>query len=235
MNPPYNGNLHLKILQEAMKHGDEIVNLSPIRWLQDPLAEYKKNTDWFRFEDIRERIESLDVVDMKDASGLFGALFNVNLGIYHITSEGGWNSFDVTPLTKKIIDKVIKSRGLHPEIYTGQANAVVIKKMTNPNRNTAYNLCSNAVGYKNKNSLDDKVQNCIVFSSSEEAENFRKMTETKMYRFCVKTLINNENFMSYYKFFFNAPTYTHPWTDEMLYEYFGLTDEEIKEIECSIK
>ena len=49
MNPPYNRNLHLKILQEAMKHGDEIVNLSPIRWLQDPLAEYKKNSDWFRF------------------------------------------------------------------------------------------------------------------------------------------------------------------------------------------
>ena len=25
--------------------------------------------------------------------------------------------------------------------------------------------------------------------------------------------------------------YTHPWTDEMLYEYFGLNEEEIKEIE----
>ena len=70
-----------------------------------------------------------------------------------------------------------------------------------------------------------------MFSSSEEAENFRKMTETKMYRFCVKTLINNENFMSYYRFFFNAPTYTHPWTDEMLYQYFGLTEEEIKTVE----
>ena len=42
MNPPYCRNLHLKILREAMKHGDEIVNLSPIRWLQDPLAEYKQ-------------------------------------------------------------------------------------------------------------------------------------------------------------------------------------------------
>ena len=27
------------------------------------------------------------------------------------------------------------------------------------------------------------------------------------------------------------PTYEHPWTDEMLYEYFGLTEDEIKEIE----
>ena len=45
MNPPYDKNLHLKILQEAIKHSDDVVNLSPIRWLQDPLAEYKKNSD----------------------------------------------------------------------------------------------------------------------------------------------------------------------------------------------
>ena len=28
--------------------------------------------------------------------------------------------------------------------------------------------------------------------------------------------------------------YSHPWTDEMLYEYFGLTEEEIREIEKCI-
>ena len=235
MNPPYDKNLHLKILQEAMKHSDDVVNLCPIRWLQDPLAEYKKNSDYKKFENIRKRIETLDVVEMKDACDMFGALFNVNLGIYHITKNGSWKGFEVKSLTKKIINKVLEGGGLHPEIYTGQANAVVIKKMTNPNRSTAYNLCSNAVGYKNKNSLEDKVQNCIVFDTPEEAENFRKMTETRMYRFCVKTLINNENFMSYYKFFFNAPTYTHPWTDEMLYEYFGLTEDEVNEIEQEIK
>ena len=233
MNPPYNRNLHLKILDKVIKVAPnaETVNLSPIRWLQDPLAEYKKNSDWKKFEDIRKHTESLEVVPMKEACDMFGALFNVNLGIYHITENGGWSGFNITPLTKKIINKVVESGGLHPEIYTGQANAVVIKKMTNPNRSTAYNLCSNAVGYKNKNSLEDKVQNCIVFGTKEEADNFRAMTETKMYRFCVKTLINNENFMSYYRFFFNAPTYTHPWTSKDLYEYFELTDEEIKEIE----
>ena len=234
-NLPYNGNLHLKILQEAMKYGDEIVNLSPIRWLQDPLAEYKKNSDWKKFENIRKQIENIDVVPMKEASEMFSVLFNVNLGVYHITKEGGWKGFEVSELTKKIIHKILESGGLNPVIYTGQENAVVIKKMTNPNRTTAWNLCSNAVGYKNKNSLDDKVQNCIVFSTKEEAENFRAMTETKMYRFCVNTCINNQNFMSYYRFFFNAPTYKHPWTDEMLYEYFGLTDDEIKEIESCVK
>ena len=65
MNPPYDKNLHLKILQEAMRHSDDVVNLSPIRWLQDPLVEYKKSSDWFRFEDIRKKIETLDVITSK--------------------------------------------------------------------------------------------------------------------------------------------------------------------------
>ncbi len=29
--------------------------------------------------------------------------------------------------------------------------------------------------------------------------------------------------------------YTHLWTDDMLYEYFGLTDEEIKIIENEVE
>ena len=46
MNAPYSGNLHLKILSYIMSlySGADIVNLSPIKWLQDPLAKYKKNS-----------------------------------------------------------------------------------------------------------------------------------------------------------------------------------------------
>lgn len=40
MNPPYCRNLHLKILNEAICYSDDVVNLSPIRWLQDPIADH---------------------------------------------------------------------------------------------------------------------------------------------------------------------------------------------------
>ena len=89
MNPPYDKNLHLKILREAMKHSDDIVNLSPIRWLQDPLAEYKKNSDWFKFQDIREHIESLDIVSMNEAIKQFNTDIPTDLGIYHTTRRLG--------------------------------------------------------------------------------------------------------------------------------------------------
>src|SRR5574344_1781076 len=104
MNPPYSGNLHLKILSKIISEypNAEVVNLSPIRWLQDPLAEYKKNSDWKKFEDIRKRIESLDEIKSIEATNSFGTAFTMDLGIYHITKKGGW-----TPSYKlSIVDKV---------------------------------------------------------------------------------------------------------------------------------
>ena len=102
MNPPYCRNLHLKILNEAIHHSDDIVNLSPIRWLQDPLAEYKRNSDFKRFKEIRERIESIDVISAKDASDLFSTSFVMNLGVYHITDNGGWHGFEINSIIKKV-------------------------------------------------------------------------------------------------------------------------------------
>ena len=97
MNPHYCRNLHLKILNEAINHSGDIVNLSPIRWLQDPLAEYKRNSDFKKFTEIRERIESIDVIKVTDAETLFGISLPFNLGVYHITKYGGWiNTFNKT-------------------------------------------------------------------------------------------------------------------------------------------
>ena len=46
MNPPYDGNLHLKFLKEALNHLTEdgkVVNISPVRWLQDPSSRLRKS------------------------------------------------------------------------------------------------------------------------------------------------------------------------------------------------
>lgn len=97
-NPPYKRNLHLKILAEAIKHlKDEksvCVNLSPVRWLQDPLAKYKKNSDWYRFqENIAKHIESLDVFFSKEMSDTFSIQINTDLAVYVANSSIN-NNFD---------------------------------------------------------------------------------------------------------------------------------------------
>jgi len=90
MNPPYQRNLHLKILAEAIKHLKDdgtCVNLSPVRWLQDPLAKYKKTCDLKRFEEsVAKHIESLEVIDQTSSNNLFNIVFNAQLAVYKCSS-----------------------------------------------------------------------------------------------------------------------------------------------------
>ena len=264
MNPPYDKNLHLKILQEAMKHSDDVVNLSPIRWLQDPLAEYKKNSDWKKFEDIRKRIETLDVVPMKDACDEFGVPFMMDLGIYHITENGG---FDTSCFENSVINKVEekltqtlsdvaeenKIDGWRCRIQ--KISPVPSNRMNSSSGQARQNtLCHHSLDwvYKygktkdgklwNKNvlpgagkSFDDgeKIPVSIKFDTEEEAYNFQSYTKTKFFKYIYSKMKIDQNVPLKYLPF--MPTYTHKWTDEMLYEYFNLTPEEIAEIEQEIK
>ena len=50
MNPQYDKN-SLKILEAVIPVADKVVDISPVRWLQDSLAEYKKNSDYKKFEE----------------------------------------------------------------------------------------------------------------------------------------------------------------------------------------
>ena len=257
MNPPYDKNLHLKILQEAMKHSTDVVNLSPIRWLQDPLAEYKKNSDWKKFCDIRKRIETLDVVNAPEARNLFGAVFTMDLGIYHITNNGGWKSC----YNNKIIDKVMLK--LQPTITSRVCDAKkeyfclvttldgAHKERENAPKQADFIRRENWYGkyYKTDGLVSDngftlhqnKERNVmstngnpdtwaiVEFDTKEECLNYYAQTKTKFFKYLY--ISERVDVHIHPEFLPFMPTYAHPWTDEMLYEYFGLNEEEIKEIE----
>ena len=106
MNPPYDRNLHLKILEKVIPVAEKTVNISPVRWLQDPFAPYSTRSDYCKFEDsISKKIESLDVITAKDASKLFDASFIMNLGVYVCSDKGGYAYQHNDPLITKIIEK----------------------------------------------------------------------------------------------------------------------------------
>ena len=109
-NPPYLRNLHLKILAEAIKHLKDdgtCVNLSPIRWLQDPLAKYKKKCDLKRFEEsVAKHIKSLEIVSSKDGAELFNNRLNVQCGIYCCTKNGGYDYI----VSNSILDNVLAKK-----------------------------------------------------------------------------------------------------------------------------
>ena len=82
-NPPYSKNLHLKIINSVLPMLDEEGTASfihPARWLQDPLAEYKKReTDKVKFKYIVDRLDDVRVIDNKIVSSKFNILFSGDL------------------------------------------------------------------------------------------------------------------------------------------------------------
>ena len=252
MNPPYNRNLHLKILSKIISEypNAEVVNLSPIRWLQDPLAEYKKNSDWFRFEDIRKKIESLDVVPKSGANRLFDITNSEDLGIYHITKDGAWQNFDIKLLCKKCYDK-IKNNLCTIDHNKKDGWRIRISSISNSNHRTGglNNLGKLFIFkdgikdgkpwydfyQKNKwSKTTPEITDSIRFNSEDEAKNFIDSVEnTKFGRWYEGHIITDMNIRNDNILWLGD--YTHPWTDEMLYEYFGLNEEEIGIIEKEIE
>ena len=263
MNPPY-GSLHLKILDKVIKAcpNAETVNLSPIRWLQDPLAEYKKNSDYKRFADIRKHIESVDEIPMVEATNLFGAAFTMDLGILHITEKGGW---DNNTYKNKIVDKIVASKCIGIPVTTVGENKKKCFAMLSlivgdhsgfDNLFKNNSIIQNEKTYgkyyvdgksemngltvaenkeRNKRSVHGSAENfsCVGFDTEEEIKNFYCFTFTKLFKYVlINTTVDVHVHPQFLPF---MPTYKHEWTDEMLYEYFGLTEEEIEEIEkCSL-
>ena len=240
MNPPYSRNLHLKILSHLISlcPEAEVVNLSPIRWLQDPLAEYKRNSDWKKFYDIRSRIETLDVVSATEANNLFGIQCG-DLGIYHLAKGSNlWEAKVRIYLPKFIIEKILPYKDKIADkvkFYDYEPkNFVHVLGIYGGDPTTGSGFIKE-YGYKKpKASTSDKVSfSGICFDTEEEAKNFSAIAKTKFFKYIYSKMKTNQSVPLKYLPF--MPTYIHPWTDEDLYEYFGLNEEEIKEIECSTK
>ena len=130
MNPPYQRSLHLKILAEAIKHlKDEksiCVNLSPVRWLQDPLMLQKSKSDYHRFEkSILNHIKQIDVIDKIDAQRLFeSTVMGADLGIYCCGSNGG---FDTTSLMNPIVKKIVAKQNSHIDFEYDRRDGIRVR------------------------------------------------------------------------------------------------------------
>ena len=235
INPPYNKNLHLKILREIIRKNSkaEIVSLEPVRWLQDPLAEYKKNTDWKKFGDIREKIENLEVIKGDEATKMFGAAFGTDLGIYYITSKGGfdaeilYNDFIMKYLPKFIELGSISSlqngnvKFTFPEIH-GHIGTKDWCEVTSKDWNIA------------KEVKEDGKRRTIKLNSEVEVKNLYDTLFTKFYKYLILNMRTDQNITGLLNFLPKLPEYIHHWDDKQLYKYFNLTSEEVETIENEV-
>ena len=259
MNPPYCRNLHLKILNEAICYSDDIVNLSPIRWLQDPLAERKRNSDFNKFKNIIDRIESLDVIKVTEAEELFNIGLPYNLGIYHVTDIGGWEYTFENRLLCKMVDKIVSCDNLKNHIVIDDLSGIscLLSMMAGGSggridTETQFMLKKEKCYFNDKKNVytgktyleqrtetawgnvKPKAENTnIKFRTKEERDNFYDSWNTK----CLRWFFNKQkvDIHVHPQFLPYLVDYTHKWTDKDLYEYFNLTPEEIAIIESDMQ
>ena len=238
MNPPYDKNLHLKILSEAMKHSTDVVNLSP-NFYED----YKKLDGVPVASDI-------DVIPREEASSSFGGIqLPFNLSIQHYV-KGKHDKSLLTRFMSKDYKKFSKIKfeksfkDVFISDYDEKGIFVPLKLMTatwDKNKDHIVDKIGILVDgktldgtyYKDaRNRNKDRPCGGIKFDTLEEAKVFIEYTESPFFIRWVKAFHTNSRYiLSEYPF---MPTYAHPWTDEMLYEYFDLTEDEIKEIEQNV-
>ncbi len=74
-----------------------------------------------------------------------------------------------------------------------------------------------------------------VFNSEKEAKSLESYVKTKFFRFLVLLKKNTQNAARGVYSFVPLQDFSHPWTDEMLYKKYDLTEEEIAFIESMIR
>lgn len=218
MNPPYNGNLHLKILRTVIEQckGAEIVCLHPNRFMKE-LSIYDKQGG----AAVITHLKNFEVVDHITANKLFGTGNQIDELIIGQYDMGEYRNPPFTDIQLSIYHKITdKNKSLGP---TGGISKVSNYRDKCGKYYQLYDTWANDI-------VDDetrKVHYAIPFKSQEEKDNFRYVYKNS---FIQKWL----NKMHSPRIRVLTCGYEHPWTDAELYKYFALTDEERQEIEKCI-
>ena len=231
MNPPYDdlGNtIAENIMDVARQHADKVVCLNQVNFFKSPYLKVKVKKDGGRanrFTDLLKHIEDIETIPRNE----FNKFFNI----------GGASDGAIIVLTKeetKYFDTFNESVFFK---FCSEENSILSK--ANRDKQTPYYVVLKRQSYSvddidfiedNDKHLGKDKRNFlpIYFDTENEKENFIKCYNTKFMKRFLQTLKSGKTtpigllpFM---------PTYSHPWTDEMLYSFFDLTEEEINEIEA---
>ena len=250
MNPPYEGSLHLDILQKVRRTypKSDIVNLSPIRWLQDPIAEYKSGTAYKQYLDIWQNIYDFVPVDHETARKEFSIRITVDLGIYKLKAGGGYDvdTIRFKPNTKEFITKVknYPCKHFNDIVEENKVDGIrtmveIIQEQTTPwlfnPRKLTYvffdgrmkdgRWWTEASPTRNQfsKSEGDPLSLSVKWETEEEAYNFEKYCKTVFLRFCKWCAQSDVHppFLLYPV----MDNYHEEWTDEKLCKLFNISDD----------
>ena len=124
VNPPYDGSLHLEVLEATLKAAKEtnteceVASVQPARWLEDPLAEYKQGSDYKKYKQtLIDNISKLQLVDATTACKAFNIMNSTDLAIYTFNTTRTEIKITVQDnLINKLYSKISTMTTLHDKL-----------------------------------------------------------------------------------------------------------------------
>ena len=244
MNPPYSKNLHLQILEEALKHlfqDGSCVNLSPDAWMTNPFRDFEKDSQKIKaLKILGKYVQDLKSLTKDEFNALFGTsnFFGVGVFVFKLSPS----SFDTEQFKSKneILLKILKQiqRLSSLRNHYECRNDVKAKFQVSMRRTTHHNLS----WYSDDANAKDKCSQVISFDSEIELKNFKGSLNSWLYRYLNVCEWDKGADCAYVPWMGDAINprtglkgYLSEWTDEDFYAYFNITEEEQKMIEDTLK
>lgn len=227
MNPPYEGSLQWDIMDESRKHlsdGGEVVYLGPIHnWQKEVLEE----------QNFKIGVNSITYLDRMSMCEWFNISIRNDCGIVHTYKDN-------TNTNYKDFEHIVENLHLRRKLKT--YNDMNYLKFVSKEPSKKYSVrmfvgCNRDESHKwsvcpttQERAFDMRVQNHIMFIGFN-SENERNIC----YKYLCSNFVKAICKITRGAFTPILPDYTHTWTDQMLYDYFDLTEEEIREIESQFQ
>lgn len=223
MNPPYSGNLHLKILERVIPACTEVANISPTGYLDDIAAVRGwKNTTFQRFEtSVAKHIKRYHRISPGEANTLLGiGTFTSNsITIYDNGEHKLYKEICYEGKLKSFFDKVIV------KVYKGEVDSIGdnVKLSTihgHPGMRDEFDIVTT------KKDIAQRFKPERM--SEKDWDNFHNSCQTIFMKYCNFLTRQGQNLQTHLLPWMGD--YSEPWTDGRFREYFSITDEEWAQI-----
>ena len=234
MNPPYDGNLHLKILEQVTKScpDAEVVCIQPAKWILDPFINDSKDK---KFAYMIDKISKYEIIPNKEMNKYFK--LSIGDGVITFFEKNNTCNYknDFTEIAKKITSisnyaTVLKNHSIKTDFFIPLAKfrwTCGDEKCGMP-----YSLILNSSGKYAKSGWTSHLHDTyelFYFNTQSEVDNLKLLFKnTILPKIIGKIFYGKRMPMRHIPL---PGDYTSLWTNERLYKYFNLTDDEIKYIE----
>lgn len=206
MNPPYDRNLHLKILEAVIPIAEETINISPIDAFVDINFENSVS------KRIAPFVDNIKVFSEKESNDLFKIYNSCKLGIIKCKAhaKGVKPEFDNL---RSVIERLRKQKSIRSSLnYKKDGFFTYVQGDYGYAKSWHYTLEQIFIG--------KHVNATISFETENELENFENAT-INCWPYKLMYIVDNKSAVIAHLPFMSD--YTQPWDDKRFCEYFGIT------------